>query len=59
MSQTLAKTSLANRFGEFNASYFDDALDPKTGLQVIARDDADGITPVSYTHLTLPTIYSV
>ena len=29
------------------------------GTEAVARAEPDGYTPVSYTHLTLPTIYSV
>ena len=34
-------------------------LDPKDPRRVLARIRLAGDTPVSYTHLTLPTIYSV
>ena len=32
---------------------------PKPELIAKARGEADALAPVSYTHLTLPTIYSV
>ena len=36
------------------------ALKPgETAITPYVKIDAQGITPVSYTHLTLPTIYSV
>ena len=31
----------------------------KFGILNLLRDNPEGLTPVSYTHLTLPTIYPV
>ena len=49
---------LAARCGILTASTIGQLITPKT-VKVASNEVSRGLTAVSYTHLTLPTIYSV
>ena len=57
-----AKSSLSEKFPKY--AVVDLRLDDGNGLEIVSllskqRSDSKIVMPVSYTHLTLPTIYSV
>ena len=50
---------IENDQGSMDTKSIDDLLGPDTNFPFDPANHRDGSNPVSYTHLTLPTIYSV
>ena len=54
---SIDENSYSNILKQVRDQEFDDEM--KKRLEILERDKQKSVDPVSYTHLTLPTIYSV